>query len=125
MVITDRPILDKQIGDAIKCFAQVGSNVGHATHSGVLKDFIADGKKIIISTVQKFPFIVDEISHHHRGRPFAIIIDKAHSSQGGRTASITGWKQKRCFPMPATLRSPRPPRQRPWNYSVSLTRTGA
>ncbi len=87
IVITDRRNLDKQIKDTIKGFAQVGSNVGHATHSGVLKDFIADGKKIIISTVQKFPFIVDEISHHHRGHPFAIIIDEAHSSQGGKTAA--------------------------------------
>ena len=45
------------------------------------------GKKIIITTVQKFPFILDEIGDEHRGRKFAIIIDEAHSSQGGRTSA--------------------------------------
>src|SRR5438876_2296470 len=44
-------------------------------------------KKIIISTVQKFPFILDEIGSEHRARKFAIIIDEAHSSQGGRTSA--------------------------------------
>lgn len=87
IVITDRKVLDKQIRDTIKGFAQVDSVVGHATDSSALKGFIADGKKIIISTVQKFPFIVDEISNQHRGHAFAIIIDEAHSSQGGKTAA--------------------------------------
>lgn len=86
IVVTDRRILDKQIRDTIRQFAQVGVNVGHAEHSGDLRRFIESGKKIIISTVQKFPFIIDEIARE-RGRQFAIIIDEAHSSQGGRTAS--------------------------------------
>ncbi|MDD2340422.1 MAG: type I restriction endonuclease subunit R [Methanosarcina sp.] len=87
IVITDRRVLDKQIRDTIKQFAQVGSTVGHAEHSGDLRKFIEGGKKIIISTVQKFPFILDEIGTDHRGRKFAIIIDEAHSSQGGRTSA--------------------------------------
>jgi type I restriction enzyme R subunit len=87
IVVTDRRILDKQIKDTIKQFAQVGATVGHAEHSGDLKKFIAEGKKIIISTVQKFPFILDEIGTEPRGRQFAIIIDEAHSSQGGRTSA--------------------------------------
>ena len=87
IVVTDRRILDQQIRDTIKQFAQVGATVGHAEHSGDLRRFIADGKKIIISTVQKFPFILDEIGSEHRGRRFAIIIDEAHSSQGGRTSA--------------------------------------
>jgi type I restriction enzyme R subunit len=87
IVITDRRVLDKQIRDTIKQFAQVGSTVGHAEHSGDLRKFIEGGKKIIISTVQKFPFILDEIGTDHRGRKFAIIIDEAHSSQGGHTAA--------------------------------------
>lgn len=86
IVVTDRRILDKQIRDTIKQFAQVGATVGHAQHSGDLRTFIESGKKIIISTVQKFPFILDEIGSEHRGRTFAIIIDEAHSSQGGRTS---------------------------------------
>ena len=87
IVITDRRILDQQIRDTIKQFAQVGATVGHAEHSGDLRKFIAGGKKIIISTVQKFPFILDEIGSEHRGRKFAIIIDEAHSSQGGKTTA--------------------------------------
>ena len=87
IVITDRRILDKQIRDTIKQFAQVGATVGHAKHSGDLRKFIESGKKIIISTVQKFPFILDEIGNEQRGRRFAIIIDEAHSSQGGKTST--------------------------------------
>jgi type I restriction enzyme R subunit len=87
IVVTDRRILDKQIHDTIKQFAQVGATVGHAEHSGDLRKFIESGKKVIISTVQKFPLILDEISSEHRGRRFAIIIDEAHSSQGGRTSA--------------------------------------
>jgi type I restriction enzyme, R subunit len=87
VVVTDRRILDKQIRDTIKQFAQVGATIGHAEDSGDLRKFLASGKKIIISTVQKFPFILDEIGDEHRGRRFAIIIDEAHSSQGGRTSA--------------------------------------
>ena len=86
IVITDRRVLDDQIRKTIKAFTQVGSTVGHAEHSGDLRRFITEGKKIIISTVQKFPFILDEIGDEHRERKFAIVIDEAHSSQGGKTA---------------------------------------
>ena len=87
IVVTDRRILDKQIRDTIKQYAQVGATLGHAERSGDLRRFIESGKKIIISTVQKFPFILDEIGDDQRGRRFAIIIDEAHSSQGGRTSA--------------------------------------
>ena len=87
IVVTDRLVLDKQINDTIKQFAQVSATVGRANHSGDLRRFLADGKKIIITTIQKFPFIVQEIGDELRGRTFAIIIDEAHSSQGGQTAS--------------------------------------
>jgi type I restriction enzyme R subunit len=87
IVVTDRRILDRQIQETIKQFAQVGATIGHAEHSGDLRKFIEGGKKIIISTVQKFPFILDEIGGVHRTRTFAIIIDEAHSSQGGRTSA--------------------------------------
>jgi len=86
IVVTDRRILDKQIRDTIKQFAQVAATVGHATSSGDLRQYIEGGKKIIISTIQKFPFILEEIGDEHRGRKFAIIIDEAHSSQSGKTA---------------------------------------
>jgi type I restriction enzyme R subunit len=87
IVITDRRLLDEQIQATIKRFVQVGETVGHAEHSGDLRKFIEGGKKIIISTVQKFPFILDEIGDEHRNRRFAIIIDEAHSSQGGKTSA--------------------------------------
>ncbi|NPV73567.1 MAG: type I restriction endonuclease subunit R [Pelotomaculum sp.] len=87
IVVTDRRILDQQIRDTVKQFAQVSATVGHAEHSGDLRRFIESGKKIIVTTLQKFPFILDEIGNEHRGRRFAIIIDEAHSSQGGRTSA--------------------------------------
>lgn len=87
VVVTDRRVLDKQIRDTIKQFAQVGSVVGHAERAGDLRRFLQASKKIIITTVQKFPFILDEIGDDHRGQKFALIIDEAHSSQGGRTTA--------------------------------------
>ena len=87
IVVTDRVILDRQIADTIRQYAQVGATVGRAERSGDLRRFIETGKKIIISTVQKFPFILDEIGNEQRNRRFAIIIDEAHSSQGGRTSA--------------------------------------
>ena len=87
IVVTDRTLLDRQIRDTIKQFAQVAATVGHAQDSGDLRRFIEGGKKIIITTVQKFPFVLDEIGGDHRGRKFAVVIDEAHSSQGGRTAA--------------------------------------
>jgi type I restriction enzyme, R subunit len=86
IVVTDRRLLDDQIQTTIKQFMQVGATVGHADHSGDLRKFIEEGKKIIVSTVQKFPFILDEIATEG-GKAFAIIIDEAHSSQGGKTSA--------------------------------------
>ena len=87
IVVTDRTILDTQISDTIKQFAQVSATVGHAENSGDLRRFIEEGKKIVITTVQKFPVILNDIGDEHRGRSFAIIIDEAHSSQGGKTSA--------------------------------------
>ena len=87
VVVTDRRVLDRQIHDTIRQFAQVGSVVGHAEDAGHLRRLLQEGKRIVITTVQKFPFILDAIGNEHRGRKFAIIIDEAHSSQGGRTSA--------------------------------------
>jgi type I restriction enzyme, R subunit len=86
IVVTDRRILDDQIQKTIKQFMQVGATVGHAERSGDLRKFIEQGKKIIVSTVQKFPFILDEIATEG-GKTFAIVIDEAHSSQGGKSSA--------------------------------------
>ncbi|MCL2003819.1 MAG: type I restriction endonuclease [Oscillospiraceae bacterium] len=83
IVVTDRVNLDKQIKNTIKQFAQVGNIVAWAQASGDLRSAIANGKKIIITTVHKFPFILDDIGTAHKNSRFAIIIDEAHSSQSG------------------------------------------
>jgi len=66
----------------------VSAIVGAVTEGAQqLRQFIESGKKIVITTVQKFPFVLEEIGSEHRSRRFAIIIDEAHSSQGGRTSA--------------------------------------
>lgn len=87
IVVTDRINLDKQIRDTIKQFVQVSSTVIWAEHSGDLRKAIETGKKIIITTVHKFPFILDDIGTDHKGNTFAIIIDEAHSSQSGNMSA--------------------------------------
>ncbi|MBD2502727.1 type I restriction endonuclease subunit R [Anabaena azotica] len=85
VVVTDRRILDKQLKDNIKDFSQVKNIIAHTTSSQELKTALENGKKIIITTIQKFPFIVDgieDLSH----KTFAVIIDEAHSSQSGKAA---------------------------------------
>lgn len=83
IVVTDRINLDKQIKNTIKSFMQVSNTVGHAESSGDLRKLLQDGKKIIITIVHKFHFILDDIGDAHRKNNFAIIIDEAHSSQSG------------------------------------------
>ena len=87
IVVTDRVILDDQLSQTIKSFLQVGSTVVHADRSGDLRRAITAGKKIIVTTVQKFPYILDDIGSEHQGRNFAIVIDEAHSSQGSKTSA--------------------------------------
>ncbi|WP_302485305.1 type I restriction endonuclease subunit R [uncultured Megasphaera sp.] len=87
IVVTDRRILDKQIWDTIKQFMQVKNTVVWAQHSGDLKKAIQDGKRIIVTTVEKFPYISQEIGQEHINHTFAIIIDEAHSGQSGRNAA--------------------------------------
>lgn len=85
IVVTDRRLLDKQISENIKEFSQVKNIVAHADSSKDLKESLEQGKKIIITTIQKFPFIVDGIADLS-DRRFAVIIDEAHSSQSGTAA---------------------------------------
>jgi type I restriction enzyme R subunit len=86
IVVTDRKILDTQIRNNIKQFEQVKGVVEAITEgSKQLKTALEEGKKIIITTIQKFPYIVNEIGELP-GNKFAIIIDEAHSSQSGNAA---------------------------------------
>ena len=86
IVVTDRIVLDSQIQRNIKQFEQVQGVVEHIDKgSQHLKEALEEGKKIIITTIQKFPYIVNEVGELP-GNNFAIIIDEAHSSQTGDTA---------------------------------------
>ena len=85
IVVTDRRLLDKQLRDNIKDFSEVKNIVAPAYSSKELKDNLESGKRIIITTIQKFPFIVDGIADLSDKR-FAVIIDEAHSSQSGSAA---------------------------------------
>jgi type I restriction enzyme R subunit len=87
IVVTDRRILDKQIRDTIKQFMQVSNTVVWAEHSGDLTKAITDGKRIIVTTIEKFPYIVPQIGAAHKDNRFAIIIDEAHSGQSGRNSA--------------------------------------
>ena len=82
IVVTDRRLLDKQLRDNIKEFSEVKNIVAPAHKSSELKSALENGKKIIITTIQKFPFIIDGIADLSDKR-FAVIIDEAHSSQSG------------------------------------------
>lgn len=85
VVVTDRKILDKQISKNIDNFSEVKRIVAHADSSADLKNHLESGKRIIITTIQKFPFIVNGIADLSN-KNFAVIIDEAHSSQSGRAA---------------------------------------
>lgn len=87
LVVTDRKILDKQIRNTIKQFMQVKNTVVWAEHSGDLRKAIQDSRRIIITTVEKFPYIITEIGQEHKDRHFGIIIDEAHSGQSGRNSA--------------------------------------
>lgn len=87
LVVTDRRILDKQIRNTIRQFMQVRNTVVWAEHSGDLREAIRTGRRIIVTTIEKFPYIVTEIGQEHKNRRFAIIIDEAHSGQSGRNAA--------------------------------------
>ncbi len=85
VVVTDRRVLDRQIRDNIRQFSEIKNIVAHAEDSRGLKEALETGKKIIITTIQKFPYIADGIEDLS-DRTFAVIIDEAHASQSGKSA---------------------------------------
>ena len=87
-VITDRRVLNKQLQDTILGFEHYEGQIATITdsdNSTVLKNAINDKKRIIITTLHRFPLIYKELDNH-KGKRFAIIIDEAHSSQSGKSA---------------------------------------
>lgn len=87
VVVTDRVNLDKQIKNNIFAFCNNKSIVQWADDSDALKRALAGGKKIIVSTICKFPFILQTLGRELAERQFAVIIDEAHSSQSGSMQS--------------------------------------
>lgn len=87
IVVTDRRVLDRQLSDTVKSFSHVTGLVKHVENGGKeLKESLESGVKIITTTLQKFPVIVDAIEKVE-GKKFAVIIDEAHSSQSGESAA--------------------------------------
>ena len=86
IVVTDRRLLDKQLQETIKQVAQV-DGVVHPVDatSAQLRGYLESGKSIIISTIQKFSVIAEEMGKL-KSKTFAVIIDEAHSSQSGESA---------------------------------------
>jgi len=85
IVISDRRVIDKQLRDEVQQFEQTSGVVAAIDKDAAqLREALESGKKIIVSTLQKFPFIVDEITKQS-GKTFAVIIDEAHSSQTGES----------------------------------------
>lgn len=82
IVVTDRRLLDKQLRENIRDFSEVKNIVAPAFRSSDLKSALENGKKIVITTIQKFPFIIEGIADLSDKR-FAVIIDEAHSGQSG------------------------------------------
>ena len=85
IIVTDRKVLDGQLTANVKAFAPGKDIVAHADTSKQLKEAIEKGKRIILTTIQKFPYIVGDITDM-KDSNFAVIIDEAHSSQSGIAA---------------------------------------
>ncbi len=85
VVVTDRRVLDTQLKDNIKLFSETKNIVAHCESGHDLRYNLEAGKKVIITTVQKFPRIVEGMDAL-TDRRFAVIIDEAHSSQSGTSA---------------------------------------
>lgn len=86
IVVTDRVVLDQQLQNTIYQFEHKQGVVQKIDEdSGQLARAITGGVPIIITTLQKFPFVTDRIDDLPR-KKYAVIIDEAHSSQGGETA---------------------------------------
>lgn len=85
IVLTDRRVLDKQLSETVNQFSQVRGVVKHVESGADLRKALEKGEKIIISTLQKFPVISQEIGELP-GKRFAVIIDEAHSSQSGESS---------------------------------------
>jgi len=94
IVISDRTVLDAQLREAIESFERTKGVVAVVTGEGASKSkelaaALAAGKKIVVCTIQTFPFALEEVRKlaATKGKRFAVIADEAHSSQTNETAA--------------------------------------
>ena len=94
LVVSDRTVLDKMLREAIEGFERTLGVVASVTGEGASKSrelakALSAGKKIVVCTVQTFPFALDEVRKlsKAKGRRFAVIADEAHSSQSGKASA--------------------------------------
>lgn len=94
LVVSDRTVLDAQLQEAIFDFERTTGVVASITSeygskSAQLSQALKDGKKIIVCTIQTFPFALQAVQElaATEGKRFAVIADEAHSSQTGEAAS--------------------------------------
>ena len=88
IIVTDRKVLDSQLQDTINGFDHTLGSVVLIDEKKSAKDLlkaVQDGKRIIVTTLQKFPVIYDLVGDT-TGKAFAVIVDEAHSSQSGQSA---------------------------------------
>ncbi|WP_405487938.1 type I restriction endonuclease subunit R [Streptomyces sp. NBC_00096] len=88
VVITDRRVLDKQLQDTIYQFDHTPGVVLRVDNDSqqLAEALTGSTARIVITTLQKFPFILDKAAGLGRSRRYAVVIDEAHSSQGGKGA---------------------------------------
>ncbi len=85
VIISDRRVIDRQLQATVKSFEQTAGLVENIDEtSRQLKAALESGKAIVVTTLQKFPVIAEEIENLP-GQRFAVIIDEAHSSQTGES----------------------------------------
>jgi type I restriction enzyme R subunit len=94
IVISDRTVLDDQLREALMAFERTQGVVAVVTGEGASKSkelaqALSDGKKIVVCTIQTFPFALEEVRRLSatQGKRFAVIADEAHSSQTNETAA--------------------------------------
>lgn len=87
IIVTDRVNLDKQLRDNVKSFSHNENIVDWANNSDKLRQHLENGKKIILTTVHKFSFILSAVGSELAHKRFAVIIDEAHSSQSGKMSA--------------------------------------
>lgn len=89
IVVTDRKILDKQINNTLQQIDSRPAVVNKSTNNKKLYEYLCSGKDIIVTTVQKFPYLLknfsEQINNDLKNKKFAVIIDEIHSSQFGKS----------------------------------------